>query len=146
MYEIHTEIEISSSARKVWSVLVNFTQHASWNPFIREIDGVPTVGTRLKVSLKTPDGKSMTFHPTVIAAVPDRELRWLGRLVIPGLFDGEHYFQIIPCGSDKVRFIQGEKFSGLLVGFLKSSLDNDTRAGFDALNRAIKIRVESGES
>lgn len=146
MYEIKTEIEINSSAQQVWSVLVNFNQHSSWDPFIREISGVPTVGTKLKVSLQPPGGKSMTFSPTVIAAVPDHELRWLGRLLVPGLFDGEHYFQIIPLGSDKVRFIQGERFSGLLVGFLKSSLDKGTRAGFDALNRAIKIKVESGGS
>lgn len=36
----------------------------------------------------------MTFHPVVLVAVQERELRWLGRLLIPGLFDGEHTFQL----------------------------------------------------
>ncbi len=31
-----------------------------------------------------------TFRPTVLVAEPNRELRWLGRLFMPGPFDGEH--------------------------------------------------------
>jgi len=36
----------------------------------------------------------MTFRPTILKAEPERELRWLGRLLLPGLFDGEHVFEI----------------------------------------------------
>ena len=36
----------------------------------------------------------MTFKPTVLAVHPERELRWLGRFILPGLFDGEHSFRI----------------------------------------------------
>jgi hypothetical protein len=37
-----------------------------------------------------------------------------------------------------VRFTQGEKFSGLIVSHAKASLDRGTKAGFIAMNEALK--------
>jgi hypothetical protein len=84
----------------------------------------------------------MTFRPTVLRSTPNRELRWLGRFIMPGIFDGEHYFIIEPLADSNVRFIQGEKFTGMLVPFLKSSLDRKTKAGFMAVNEALKRKAE----
>jgi len=58
----------------------------------------------------------------VLVAAAGRELRWLGRFLVPGLFDGEHYFIIAACPEGGVRFIQGGRFSGVLVLFAKSRL------------------------
>jgi len=143
MHEVTTEIEIAASAGRVWSVLLDFPSHPHWNPFVRAISGVARVGETLKVSLQPPGGRSMTFRPRVLVANPEQELRWRGHLLVPGLFDGEHYFAIAPLGPDRVRFIHGEKFSGLLVGLAKSSLDGSTKAGFEAMNVALKRRAES---
>ena len=57
----------------------------------------------------------MTFRPTVLKVEPNREFRWLGHLLFPGLFDGEHIFTIEPLGEGHVRFTQREVFTGLLV-------------------------------
>lgn len=84
----------------------------------------------------------MTFRPTVLKAEPNRELRWLGHLLIPGLFDGEHIFTIEPLGANRVRFVQREIFTGLLVPLLASGLDTDTRRGFEEMNQALKVRAE----
>jgi hypothetical protein len=83
----------------------------------------------------------MRFRPTVLALRPERELRWLGRLFIPGLFDGEHYFLLEPMGEGRTRLTHGEKFSGLLVGFLSGALSG-TEAGFKAMNTALKQKAE----
>ena len=88
----------------------------------------------------------MTFKPKVLNAEPNRELRWLGHLLFPGLFDGEHSFTIQPLGESRVRFVQREEFKGLLVPLLARSLDNGTRRGFEELNRALKERAESPPS
>lgn len=88
----------------------------------------------------------MKFRPTVLVAVPDQELRWLGRFLLPGIFDGEHYFQIEEISQDRVRFIQGEKFSGILAGLYKSKLDGGTKAGFIAMNQALKLLAEAKEN
>jgi hypothetical protein len=84
----------------------------------------------------------MTFRPTVRAARPGRELRWLGHLLVAGLFDGEHSFQIEPLGAGRSRFTQAERFSGLLVRPFGGGLAK-TERGFEAMNRALKARVES---
>ena len=72
----------------------------------------------------------MTFRPTVLTVIPNAELRWRGRFLLPGIFDGEHYFQINQVATRCVSLIQGEKFSGILVPFVKSSLDGGIKAAF----------------
>jgi hypothetical protein len=85
----------------------------------------------------------MLFCPTVLVAEPNRELRWLGHLLLPGIFDGEHSFVVEPLGEGHVRFIQRERFKGLLVPFLSKMLDGDISRGFNEMNRALKLRAES---
>jgi hypothetical protein len=46
-------------------------------------------------------------------------------------------------GPGQVHFTQRERFSGATVGLAKSSLDRGTRAGFPAMNNALKARAES---
>lgn len=143
MYELRTEIKINASAEQAWEILADFPRHPEWNPFITSLTGEPVVGATLKVAICPPGGKPMRFAPKVLVADPNRQLRWLGRFLVPGLFDGEHYFQFEPIAEGQVRLIHGERFSGLLVPLLKSSLETGTRAGFEAMNQALKARAEA---
>ena len=85
----------------------------------------------------------MTFRPALRVVTPNQELRWLGRFLLPGIFDGEHCFQIVPIAADRVRFIQSEKFSGLLVALAMPQLERRTKAGFAAMNQALKAQAEA---
>lgn len=143
MIEITTDIEIEAAPERVWAILVDFPAHPRWNPFVRSVEGEPTAGKRLKISVQPVGGKGMTFRPIVLTSTPNQELRWLGRFLLPGIFDGEHYFRIVPLGPNKVRFIHGEKFSGILVALAKSGLEGGTKSGFIAMNTALKARAES---
>ena len=109
MKEIHTEIEINASAEKVWRVLTDFAAYPEWNPFVQFVEGEVRVGTRLQVYIQPSGGNGMLFRPTVLVADPNRELRWLGHLWFPGLFDGDHSFSIEPLGEGHVRFVQRER-------------------------------------
>ena len=100
------------------------------------------MGERLEVKLQPSGASAMTFRPTVLKAEPNRELRWLGHLLISGLFDGEHIFTIEPLGEGRVRFTQREVFTGLLVPLFARGLDTDTRRGFEEMNQALKARAE----
>lgn len=140
--ELITNIEINAPAETVWRVLTDFSCYSQWNPFIRSIQGEARQGGMLEVFIQPPGGNGMTFRPVILALQPGRELRWRGRLLLPGIFDGEHQFQIEPLGENYTRFVQREAFSGLLVPFLWSSLDKQTRQGFEEMNHALKLQVE----
>jgi hypothetical protein len=139
---LQTQIDIGAPPERVWSVLTDFARHPEWNPFIREIRGEVREGARLHVVLGPPDGKPMTFTPVVTAAEPNRRFAWRGTLLAGWLFTGEHAFRLEGLPGGGTRFHHGETFGGLLVPFLKKSLGTDTRAGFDAMNRAIKAEAE----
>jgi hypothetical protein len=142
MYEIKTEIDIRSTPERVWSILTDFPAQSSWNPFIRSIEGPVEPGARLTVSVRPAGGKLTTFRPTVLLVLPNVELRWLGRFLFRGVFNGQHYFRITRSSSGRVHFVQGERFGGLLAGLAKSTLERRTQAGFVAMNQALKKRAE----
>ena len=139
---VATQIDINAPPERVWAVLTNFEQHPRWNPFIRHISGVVEEGARLHVTLGPPDGKAMTFKPVVTRAEPAQALAWLGTLLARWVFAGEHTFLLEPLLDGGTRFHHGEKFTGLLVPFLRKSLDTDTRHGFEAMNAALKVEAE----
>lgn len=141
MREETTDIVIRASANNVWEALTDFESVPKWNPFIKHISGDIEKGNRIEVRLQPPEGRGMTFRPTVLKAEPDRELRWIGRLLIPGIFDGEHYFRIEPQTDGGVRFVQGERFTGVLVPFFGGIIRSAVR-GFEEMNSALKDRAE----
>lgn len=141
--ELNSEIEIKASPKTVWNLLTDVSRLPEWNPFIRRLRGELKVGQKLVVFIQPSGARGMEFNPVVLKVEPNRELRWLGRLVFPGLFDGEHIFQIEPLGNGRVRFRQREIFSGVLVPLLKSSLETDTRRGFNEMNQKLKELAES---
>jgi hypothetical protein len=139
--QLHTEIEIDAPAEHVWELLTDFASYPQWNPFIRSISGRPA--ERLQARLEPPGGRAMTFKPKVLKAEPNRELRWLGHLLVPGVFDGEHSFTIEPLEENRVRFLQREAFKGLLVPLFARSLETNTQRGFEDMNHALKERAET---
>jgi hypothetical protein len=142
-YQLHTEIEIDATPERVWAILTDLAAYPQWNPFIKFIHGDMRQGARLEVRIQASGTRGMTFRPVVLVVEKNRELRWLGRLLLPGLFDGEHRFFIQPLAGGKVLFQQSEKFSGVLVGLLRGSLDRDTKRGFAEMNLALKLRAEA---
>ena len=143
MKQLITEIVIRSSAESVWAELVDLEAYSEWNPFVVQASGQVVVGGKLEVRIQPPGKSAMTFKPTVTKVAKNQELRWLGRLLLPGAFDGEHIFEIFPHDESSVRLVQRENFKGLLVPLLWNDLDRNTRAGCIAMNEALKQRVES---
>lgn len=140
--ELHTEILIDAPPTTVWEILTDFAFYPDWNPFVTSAVGTLTVGERLVIRLAPPGGKPVTFKPMVTEVDAGRSFEWLGRLVLPGLFDGRHRFELLPNG-DGTRLLQTERFAGVLVPLMRRSLDTHTRAGFEAMNTALKARAEA---
>lgn len=136
--EIKTQVLIKASPEKVWEVLTNFNKYTAWNPFIKSIKGNVNVGSKIIVRLEPPEAKGMTFKPKVLAFDSQKEFRWLGHLLFPGLFDGEHKFELIDNHDGTTTFIQSEKFKGILVLLFKKMLDINTVNGFNLMNQKLK--------
>lgn len=139
---LSSDILINSSAEKVWRLITDFKDFPQWNPFLKRASGDVKPGAKLKLFIQPSGGRGMTFKPIVLKVEPNRELRWLGRFYAPRLFDGEHSLVIEPLSENRVRFIQSEKFTGLLVPFAGRLL-RDTKRGFEEMNRALKQRAEA---
>ena len=141
MKELHSHIEIDAPPQEVWRVLVDLERYHEWNPFIVEARGVVEQGARLGLVMHPPGGRAVTLKPAVTEVRPREVFEWWGHLVVRGLFDGRHRFELEPTQGG-TRVAQTETFTGILVPLLRRSLDTHTAAGFQVMNDALKARVE----
>ena len=143
MNTIQTQISIRATPDKVWGILTDFSNMASWNPFLRAISGSATPGSRLSITLSPPGQSTVTLSPTVLVAERNRELRWLGTVLSRWIFAGEHYFLLDGTSDGATWFTHGERFSGLLAPLImRGQLLAATEQGFVAMNEALKRQSE----
>lgn len=147
VFKLDTETTIAAPPAVVWGILMDFDKYPEWNPFIKSLSVADATdvkeGVRLAAQIHPPGGSEMGFKPPVTEYVPGTVLEWCGNLVFNALFTGRHRFELTetPGGT---HFAQTEVFAGWLLavpGF-KNELDTKTRAGFEAMNAAIKKRAE----
>lgn len=138
---LEKSIIINASAEKVWRVLTDFENWENWNSFIIKSEGVAKEGTKLQNTFDN-DGKEMVFKPKILKAETNKELVWIGRLFMPGIFDGTHGFKIEEIGPNQVRFTNYERFSGLFSGMIMKKIYDKTAAGFEQMNRELKAQAE----
>ena len=139
-YTLSASIEIDATPDEVWSVLADLDAYDEWNPFIVSSSGTVEASATLTNTMRDATGET-TFTPTVLTATPGRELRWLGELGPGAVFDGEHSFVIEPVQAGRVRLVQSERFSGVLVPFFRGQLHDNTLPQFRAMNEALAQRV-----
>jgi hypothetical protein len=142
-WSIATAVEIDAPPDRVWEVLADLPAYAEWNPFIVEAEGRLAVGATLSLRMALPGREPMTIEPRLLAVEPERELRWKGRILIPGLFDGEHAFVLTPLEGGRTRVDHSERFAGLLLPIAKRMIYAATVQSFHALDAALAKRAES---
>lgn len=138
MREIKTEITINAPTAEVWKILMEHETYPEWNPFIKKVEGSKIVGESLQVTVQSEGKKPMNFKPTILENKENHEFRWIGKMGMKGIFDGEHYFILEETAPNQTRFIHGEKFTGILSGILAKMILKDTEAGFNSMNKALK--------
>ena len=139
---LQSEISINATAERVWQVIVSFNDYQYWNPAIPSAQGNATRGSILRVVIQWPRLGPSNYALEVLAAIPGRELRWLGHYKIVGLLDGDHSFMIESIGKNRVRVTQAENFSGVLVPLFARWLRANVLEGFGLMNAALKSRAE----
>ena len=141
MKNIETDIIINASKEKVWSILSNFNNYKTWNPFIRNSEGEMKLGGKLVNTIYI-DEKKNVFNPTILEVTPNKSFHWLGSLLFKGFFSGRHYFEIKEISENKVKLIHGEDFTGMINGMVFNKISESTKAGFVLMNEALKIECE----
>jgi hypothetical protein len=139
---ITTSITINATAEKVWTILTDYKNYNQWNPFITSIAGEIKVDNTLQVTIAPPNVNAMKFKPILLVANEHKELKWKGKLLFKGLFDGEHQFEIIDNKNGTVTFVQSENFTGVLVPLFKKMINVNTKNGFVLMNEKLKERAE----
>ena len=142
MKQIRTEREIQASAERVWAILTDLPGYARWNPLIREASGELREQGHLQLFIAAPGLANRRVGVQLLRVDPGRELRWLGRLFMPRLLDGDHSFLITPLSPGRVHVTQQETFSGLCVPFVTPWLIPNMTQGFQAMNEALKLQAE----
>jgi hypothetical protein len=142
-WSIATAVEIDAPAARVWEVLVDLPAYPEWNPFIVEASGTVAVGEELSLRMVLPGREPMAIEPRLLVVNPERELRWKGRILIPGLFDGEHAFVLTPLEGGRTRLDHSENFAGVLLPIAKGMIYDATEQSFHALDAALAERAAS---
>lgn len=141
MNTIRVRTEIDAPPETVYEVLTDFDAYPEWNDYMR-IEGVAAPGERLVVRPGPKATLDQTFRPRVRVA-DGRELRWVGRLWVRGLFDGEHGFRVEERADGGSLLVQDERFTGLLAGVIFRRFGDDWTTMFGAVNRALRDRAEA---
>jgi hypothetical protein len=128
--QIKTEVEIKASAATVWRVLTNFPAYDIWNPWIYPASGELVAGRQLDLTLR--GGTVIHYNPTVLAAEPERELSWGGKMPF-GAIERVATFEIHSLGPHSVRLVATERFNGILLP-LAGGVAGDSASGLQEIS------------
>jgi hypothetical protein len=140
--EIVSEILVETPAGRVWEIITDLGRYEQWNPFIPRARGRIEPGARVEIEVHPPGRKRARFRPRVVQVIPGSSFQWIGRVLVPGLYDGRHFFELHPVSPSSVRFVQRERVSGLIVLLMWSRLSGPVREGYRQMNEALKRRAE----
>lgn len=141
--EICTSIDIDSPAALVWDILTDLKNYSTWNSFIPKAQGDLRPGGSLKITIRPPGREAQDYRVRILEVETERRLRWLGHFHVPGLIDGDHWFELRVVGPNTTHLVQRECFRGIVVPLTwKRFLDTHLRAGFETLNRELKAAAE----
>lgn len=144
MREVYTEIRINAPLERVWNMVTDLEAYKTWNPFITESRGKAALGERLTCRPRVGKNRIATFHPVVTRLEPEKVFAWTGHVLLPGLADGIHIFEMKLQGMGDVLLVHRQEFSGLLIPFLWKRIERTAKRGFIQMNEALKKRAEQG--
>jgi len=111
------EVNIRARAERIWRLLTDAQDFPRWNSTVTSIEGQIREGERLR--LRVP-GTDRTFTPRISGVVPRERMIWTGGFA--PVFKGVRTFELKPRDDGSTDFAMRERFSGLILPFLKGSL------------------------
>ncbi|HWR02047.1 MAG TPA: SRPBCC domain-containing protein [Chlorobaculum sp.] len=131
-----TEVSIDASRERVWSVLTDFGNYPSWNPFLRKIIGHPGPNGELRITVKLPLFPPVAFDARITSLVPGESIGWYA-VFFKGLLCARHWFELHKIDSEGTLMIHFEEFTGLLSGIVPTILSGVFGKGYLLMNIAL---------
>jgi hypothetical protein len=144
MREVYTDIRINASLETVLDMVTDLPAYKTWNPFIVESIGKAALGERLTCRPRVGKNRVATFHPKVTRLEKGKVFAWTGHVLMPGIADGVHIFELKNEEPGTVHLIHRQEFSGILIPLLWKRIEKTAKRGFTLMNEALKKRAEQG--
>ena len=110
-------LDIDAPAARIWSLLTDADNFPRWNSTVARVEGQIREGERLRLHVP---GTARTFSPRVSDVVPDTQMTWTGGFF--PVFKGVRTFELQPCDDGSTQFAMEERFSGLMLPFVRRSM------------------------
>jgi hypothetical protein len=110
-------LDIRAPAPRIWNLLIDANGFPRWNSTVTKVEGQIREGGRLRIHVP---GTTRTFTPRVSGVVPDGRMTWTGGF--SPVFKGVRTFELRPRGDGSTEFVMEERFSGLMLPFVKGSM------------------------
>lgn len=127
---------IAAPANRVWQTLLRTDRWPSWDPALRQVDGVLAANGRLTIRVKE---VSRPFRLRVREWDPQRRIVLTAGMPL-GLFTGTRDYRLEPHG-DRTRFILTERYTGPLVAVVARTIP-DLQPSFEAFVTGLRHEVE----
>ncbi len=136
---VQVETVMHADAQALWTVLLDFAEYPSWNPYIRSIEGIAKKGKKLHIQI---DGKEKDydFKAKVLELEENQRFAWGGSALF--FFKARHYFRIEPLGNGQVKFTQGEAWGGLFGKSYGKKVYEEAAVNFEKMNAKMALMLE----
>lgn len=132
------DVTVRAPAARLWALLTDAAGFPRWNSTVRQIEGEIRDGGRLRVHVP---GTDRVFAPRVSGVVPNERMIWTGGF--SPMFKGVRTFELRTAGPDTTNFTMAERFSGLMILFVKRAMP-DFGPIFTRYADDLKLEAERG--
>jgi hypothetical protein len=139
---VEDRIGIRAPAEVVWDIVADLSRWHEWNPTYTKATGEVRIGGTLALTLELPGQPAQEIKPRVVDWVPNEQLHWQLRFM-GGLITTLRYIEINALSETGCIVDNGEIFGGLMGRSLGKRVGRSVRAGFQAMNAALKDCAEA---
>lgn len=142
-FEVRADTIIDAPPEKVWNALVQMDCYKDWNEQLQFLGGSIALGEKVNLKLSVDGAKPYEFSPTIIHWEESKKFGWIARTGLPGIFDGEHLFEL-EGKEEKTFLVNRERYRGILAPIIQiQPMMKNAPKGFEKMNTQLKNYVES---
>jgi hypothetical protein len=139
---IEDRVGVQAPAEVIWEIVQDLSRWEEWNPTYVQAAGEVRIGETLTLTLALPGQPEQEIRPKVLDWVPGEQLHWQLSMM-GGMIKTLRYIEISPLSEVGCIVDNGEIFGGFMGPSLGKRVGRAVRAGFRAMNEALKARAEA---